>query len=192
MKIANDHSLIRLSENSEFFDGKAPASTIGWKKALETDAAAHADIFTDGCCLGNPGPGGYAAIIVTTGHVVYGTKGGSYDTTNNRMELEAAISALRLMPDTVTGTINLHTDSRYVTDGMTSYLAKWKRNGWKTSGGDPVKNRDLWEQLDALCTKLGSALRWTWLKGHNGNRWNEMADEIAKSAAYAYENDQAA
>lgn len=134
----------------------------------------HVSIFTDGACRGNPGPGGWGAILR------YGSNekefyGGEADTTNNRMELMAAIVALEAL--TQPCQVLLTTDSKYVMDGITSWLANWKKRGWKTASKQPVKNVDLWQRLDAAC--LPHQIQWQWVKGHSGHAENERADELA-------------
>jgi ribonuclease HI len=134
-------------------------------------------IFTDGACSGNPGPGGWGAIL-TFGDHEKELKGGEPDTTNNRMELMAAISALEALKRPCR--VDLHTDSQYLRNGVMSYLEKWKRNGWRTADKKPVKNIDLWHRLDAA---LGMhQIRWHWLRGHAGHAMNERADELAREA----------
>lgn len=135
------------------------------------------DLFTDGACSGNPGPGGWGALLRYGAHEKE-LSGGAAATTNNRMELQAVIEGLRLLKSRCTVTI--HTDSRYVMDGVTKYMANWKRNGWKTADKKPVKNIDLWEQLDA---ELGQHdAFWIWVKGHAGHAENERVDELARAA----------
>ncbi|OQB39594.1 MAG: Ribonuclease HI [Candidatus Latescibacteria bacterium ADurb.Bin168] len=134
-------------------------------------------IHTDGACSGNPGPGGWAAILK------YGTHrkslfGAEPQTTNNRMELRAAIEALRALKEPCN--VVVVTDSRYLRDGITKWLPNWKRNGWKTSAKDPVKNQDLWEALDCL-TGVHS-VRWEWVEGHSGDPDNEACDVLAVTA----------
>ena len=136
-----------------------------------------ATIYTDGACLGNPGPGGWAAIIRAEG----GERelaGFDPATTNNRMELLAAIEALRSLPPSTE--VDLHTDSQYLKNGMTDWLARWKRNGWRTAAKTPVKNVDLWQALDALATE--HHVRWHWVRGHNGHVENERCDALANAA----------
>ena len=132
------------------------------------------DIFTDGACRGNPGPGGWGAILR------YGDKekelfGGEPHTTNNRMELMAAIMALEAL--TAPCQVVLTTDSRYVMDGITKWMANWKKRGWKTASRQPVKNADLWRRLDAACEK--HTIEWQWVKGHSGHPENDKADALA-------------
>jgi ribonuclease HI len=133
------------------------------------------EIYTDGACSGNPGPGGWGAVLRYGEHEreLYG--GESAPTTNNRMELMAAIRALETLTRPVT--VRLHTDSTYVRNGITSWLASWKRNGWQTSGKQPVKNADLWQRLE-LAVKQHQ-VEWLWVKGHNGDPGNERADALA-------------
>jgi len=135
------------------------------------------DIFTDGACSGNPGPGGWAAILRTDAHEKE-LSGGEKLTTNNRMELTAVIRGLEALKRE--STVVIHTDSRYVMDGVTQWLARWKRNGWKTSDKKPVKNEDLWRELDALCAR--HQIRWRWVRGHSGHVENERADALARAA----------
>lgn len=136
------------------------------------------EVFTDGACLGNPGPGGWGVLILENGDARE-LSGGEAETTNNRMELLAAIRALEETPPATP--LILHTDSQYVKNGITQWIHGWKRNGWKTAGKKPVKNRDLWEALDALIA--GREIDWRWVKGHAGHPGNERADALASSAA---------
>ena len=133
-------------------------------------------IYTDGACSGNPGPGGWGAIM-TYGDHTKELYGGEPETTNNRMELLAAISALEALerPSTLT----IITDSAYVKNGITSWLHGWKRNGWKTSTKKPVKNVDLWQRLDEAQARHN--VTWEWIKGHAGHEGNERADELARA-----------
>jgi ribonuclease HI len=135
------------------------------------------EIFTDGACSGNPGPGGWAAILKSGAHELELT-GGARATTNNRMELTAAIEALKSLKRP--SAVILHTDSRYVMDGAVAWMAKWKRNGWKTADKKPVKNDDLWRALDAAMD--GHAIEWRWVRGHSGHAENERADALARGA----------
>ena len=133
------------------------------------------EIFTDGACSGNPGPGGWGAILRYKG-VEKELYGGEAATTNNRMELMAAIKALESLTRDVTA--RLTTDSQYVRQGITEWLPKWKRNGWKTADKKPVKNVELWQRLEAA---LGShKVEWHWVRGHTGHAENERADELAR------------
>jgi ribonuclease HI len=133
------------------------------------------EIFTDGACTGNPGPGGWGALIIDDCERRE-ICGGENATTNNRMELMAAIEALRATGD---APVRLHTDSQYVKNGITSWINNWKRNGWRTSDRKPVKNKDLWQALDAEVA--GRDIDWRWVKGHNGHEGNERADELARA-----------
>ncbi|MEE3047533.1 MAG: ribonuclease HI [Pseudomonadota bacterium] len=131
-------------------------------------------IYTDGACIGNPGPGGWA-VLIEQGKRKKTFKGGEPATTNNRMELMAAIKALEALRRPLQVTVI--TDSQYVRSGITDWIAKWKKNGWRTSGRKPVKNADLWKRLDGLCeTHL---VEWRWVKGHAGNEGNERVDKLA-------------
>lgn len=131
-------------------------------------------IYTDGACSGNPGPGGWGAIMMYNGH----TKeifGGAQETTNNRMEMTAAIEALKTLKRKCN--VHIHTDSVYLKDGITKWLSGWKNNNWKTAAKKPVKNSDLWQELDVLNER--HVIKWSWVKGHNGHEYNERADELA-------------
>jgi ribonuclease HI len=132
-------------------------------------------IHTDGACSGNPGPGGWGAIL-KFGDVEKELKGGEPDTTNNRMELLAAISALEAMKKKVSA--DIYTDSQYVRGGITGWIHNWKRNGWRTADKKPVKNVDLWQRLDAAMKEHD--VRWHWVKGHAGHAENERADQLAR------------
>ena len=139
------------------------------------------EIFTDGACSGNPGPGGWGALLRCRG-TEKELSGFEKETTNNRMELTAVINALAALKKSCD--ISLYTDSKYVMDGVTSWLPKWKQNGWKTSNKkSPVKNVDLWQRLDEL-TALHE-IRWIWVKGHAGHAENERVDELARRAISA-------
>jgi ribonuclease HI len=141
-----------------------------------------ADLFayTDGACSGNPGPGGWGVLMIARdGDVVVKERelaGGEALTTNNRMELLAAISALEALK--VTSEITIVTDSAYVKNGITEWIAGWKRKGWRTAGGPPVKNVDLWQRLDAA--QAQHRVTWRWIKGHAGHTENERADALAR------------
>ena len=144
-------------------------------------ARKNVDIHTDGACLGNPGPGGWAALLRWRG-IERELAGGEADTTNNRMELMAAIAALEALKEACDAT--LHTDSQYVRQGITEWMPNWIRRGWKTAGGDPVKNRDLWERLHAANAK--HKVDWRWVKGHAGHPENERVDQLARAQALQY------
>jgi ribonuclease HI len=139
------------------------------------------EIYTDGACSGNPGPGGWGAVLI------YGSRrrelsgGEAVPTTNNRMELMAAIQALESL--TRRSTVRLHTDSSYLRNGVTSWLPGWKRNGWRTASRQPVKNEDLWRRLDATASRHD--VQWLWVKGHAGNPGNERADALANEGMAA-------
>ncbi len=132
------------------------------------------EIFSDGACRGNPGPGGWGALLR------YGDNektlwGGEAETTNNRMELLAVIEALRTLKRP--SSVRITTDSKYVMQGITSWMVNWKKRGWKTAAGKPVKNQDLWRQLDEEIGRHQA--EWAWVKGHSGHRENEIADQLA-------------
>jgi len=134
------------------------------------------DIFTDGACSGNPGPGGWGAVLRYRG-AEREIKGGAVQTTNNRMELTAAIEALETLKRPVAA--RLYTDSTYLRQGITEWIHAWKARGWKTADRKPVKNRDLWERLDAALAD--HAVEWHWIKGHAGHPENERADALARA-----------
>ena len=136
------------------------------------------EVHTDGACLGNPGPGGWGALLRWR-EVERELSGGEPDTTNNRMELMAAIAALEALREPCD--VILTTDSQYVRQGIMDWLANWIRRGWKTAGGDPVKNRDLWERLQAASAP--HTIDWRWVKGHSGHPENERVDVLARTAA---------
>jgi len=134
-------------------------------------------IYTDGACSGNPGPGGWG-VLMQFGDKEKTLMGGEPETTNNRMELMAAIEALRAIKPAYQGDITLWTDSVYVLKGITEWIHNWKKRGWKKSDKKPVLNAELWKELDALNSKLD--INWQWVKGHNGVEGNERADELAR------------
>lgn len=143
-----------------------------------TTARKQVDIHTDGACLGNPGPGGWAALLRWQGHERE-LSGGEAQTTNNRMELMATIAALEALRGSCD--VVLTTDSQYVRQGITEWLPGWVRRGWKTSGGGAVKNRDLWERQAQAATR--HAVDWRWVKGHSGHPENERVDQLAREQA---------
>ena len=136
------------------------------------------DIFTDGACKGNPGPGGWGAILRMGRHEKE-LSGGEADTTNNRMELTAAIRALEALIEPCD--IRLHSDSKYVLDGITKWVHGWQRNGWKNASKQPVRNADLWHELIAAAKP--HTVEWIWVKGHSGHAENERVDALACAAA---------
>lgn len=140
-----------------------------------------ATIFTDGAAEGNPGPGGYCAIVRVPGRPDRELSGSSIHTTNNKMELTAAIAGLRAAIDAGADDITVVTDSEYLVKGMTEWLPEWERRGWKTWAGQPVKNKDLWQQLVSLTR--GRNVRWQWIKGHAGHPENERCDLVATASA---------
>ncbi len=140
------------------------------------------EIFTDGACSGNPGAGGWGAIL-RCGAVEKELSGGEKETTNNRMELTAVIEALQALRKECN--ITLYTDSRYVMDGVTAWMPNWKKNGWRTTNKkSQVKNIDLWQKLDELLT--GHRIKWVWVKGHNGHPENERVDTLARNQAKSF------
>lgn len=143
--------------------------------------SGRATIFTDGACSGNPGPGGWGAIL-QWGERRKEMSGGEAETTNNRMELMAAIMALETL--TRPCNVDLYTDSQYVRGGVTGWIRNWKRNGWRTADKKPVKNVDLWQRLDAAAERHN--VEWHWVKGHAGDEMNERADELAREGMAPY------
>ncbi len=136
------------------------------------------EIYTDGACLGNPGRGGWGAVLIYKEHQKE-ISGSESQTTNNQMELRAAIEALKTLKKPCE--INLYTDSKYVMDGITKWILNWKKNGWKSADKKPIKNIELWQELDFESSK--HLIKWIWVKGHAGNMFNELADELARKAA---------
>ena len=132
-------------------------------------------IYTDGACSGNPGKGGWAAIILNEKSIQSNVSGGENRTTNNRMELMAPIMALNKIKKS--SEIIIYTDSKYVKDGITEWIKKWKLNNWKSANKKPVKNKDLWIKLDNSCQK--HKVTWKWVKAHAGNKFNNLVDELA-------------
>ena len=135
------------------------------------------EIYTDGACSGNPGPGGWGALMRWNGHEKE-LSGGEPDTTNNRMEMMAVIKALEAVKKH--STVHIHTDSKYVMQGVNEWLEGWKARGWRTAAKKPVKNQDLWERIDSLVNE--HKVTFFWVKGHNGHPENERADDLATSA----------
>ena len=138
-------------------------------------------IWTDGSCLGNPGPGGWG-FIATDGKNIAERCGGDKNTTNNQMELTAVIRALTAAKKHKE--IEIHTDSQYVKNGMESWIKNWKKNNWKTADKKPVKNQELWKKLDELASEI--KIHWVWVRGHNGEEFNERVDDLARTAAESY------
>lgn len=138
------------------------------------------EIYTDGSCLGNPGPGGYGVYMRYQNHEKEASQGYQL-TTNNRMEMLAATVALETLNRPCD--VILYTDSQYVKQGIESWVTNWKKRNWQTSAKKPVKNVDLWKRLDAACQR--HTIEWKWVKGHSGNRYNELVDDLARDAASA-------
>jgi ribonuclease HI len=134
-------------------------------------------IYTDGACSGNPGKGGYGAVLMSRDNYkeIFGF---SPETTNNKMEITAVIEALKTLKRSCN--VIIYTDSKYVMDGITKWISSWKRNGWKTADRKPVKNVELWQELDLQCSK--HSIQWQWVKGHSGDKYNEIVDKLARSA----------
>lgn len=145
------------------------------------------EVYTDGACSGNPGPGGWGAVIrhvkedPKAPHEDQFLSGGEAETTNNRMEMMAAIASLESLPKG--STVHLYTDSKYLKDGITLWIANWKKNGWITASKTPVKNRDLWQRLEKILAL--HSVEWHWVKGHSGHKENEKADALARNAIIA-------
>ena len=135
-------------------------------------------IYTDGACSGNPGPGGWGAVIFDQDNKQKNISGSEKNTTNNRMELLAAIMSLKKIK--TNSEVVIFTDSIYVKNGITEWMKNWKKNGWKNSNKKPVKNKDLWVKLDKLCE--ANSVSWKWVKGHSTNEFNNLADELATKA----------
>ena len=152
-------------------------ATPGSGSSSQGTKGPRVEIFTDGACRFNPGPGGWAAILRAGLHEKE-ISGGEPSTTNNRMELMAAIKALQALK--VPSAVTLYTDSKYVMDGLTNWLPRWKANGWKTADKKPVKNDDLWRALEAAVSRHQVA--WRWVEGHSGHPENERADALARAA----------
>lgn len=139
------------------------------------------DIYTDGACSGNPGPGGWGALMLCNGEEKE-LSGGEEKTTNNRMEVLAAIQAFQALKKPCK--VRLHTDSTYLRDGITKWITNWKRNGWRTAARKPVKNADLWQLLEEVMKPHD--VEWHWVKGHSGHPENERADELARQGMTPY------
>ncbi|MCG8451555.1 MAG: ribonuclease HI [Spirochaetales bacterium] len=140
--------------------------------------AQRLDIYTDGGCTGNPGPGGWAAVILTPGEDPLELSGGADSTTNNRMEMVAVLAGLKKAVEIhgMTIPLRIHTDSQYVQKGITQWMKGWVAKGWRTAAGKPVKNKDLWLMIKDANDRLD--IDWTWVKGHAGNEWNERCDVL--------------
>lgn len=138
-------------------------------------------IYTDGSCMGNPGPGGWGVCFVLPDKRTFSLSGHEAQTTNNRMEMMAGIEALKLVPEKCP--VTLYTDSQYLKNGITLWMPSWVKNQWKTSKGEAVKNQDLWQKLDHEVSLR--MVTWQWVKAHNGNEYNEKADALAKQAVVA-------
>jgi ribonuclease HI len=148
-----------------------------FEKIKNSSSTPKIEIYTDGACSGNPGPGGWGVVFIFE-QSEESLCGGEPQTTNNRMEMMAAIEALQSLP--VPCNIDLYTDSMYLRDGLNLWIKKWKENGWVTANKKPVKNQDLWLILDQLQQK--HMIQWHWVRGHDGNEYNEKADDLARSS----------
>ena len=170
-----------LQELSDGGGGPRLAYGGAANEAADDDSLCH--VYTDGSCLRNPnGPGGWAVCIVRPGEEMETLSGGNPSTTNNRMEMTAAIEALRHLPKREP--IVLSTDSQYLKNGITKWIFSWKRRGWKKADGTPVLNQELWQELDGLIA--GRSIIFRWVKGHAGHKYNEICDMLAKKEAQAY------
>ncbi|PIE99090.1 MAG: ribonuclease HI [Treponema sp.] len=139
------------------------------------------DIYTDGACSGNPGPGGWAFVVIIDGELTAKKSGGEKNTTNNKMELTAVIKAFEFLLANDIPTSNkapkVYTDSKYVQQGISDWIHNWKKNNWRTSQKKPVKNQELWQSLDCLANQINP--QWLWVKAHNNNEYNELCDKMA-------------
>lgn len=151
---------------------------------MPNEAQDTVQIFTDGACSGNPGPGGWGALLLFNG-TEKEISGGEFETTNNRMEMMAAIEALNALKRPCR--VCLTTDSGYLKDGITTWIHKWRKNGWKTASKKPVKNVDLWRTLEEALHR--HEVEWVWVKGHSGHPENERADELARQGMTIYKGD---
>lgn len=142
-------------------------------------------IYTDGACSGNPGIGGWGAILIYN-KISKEISGGEIDTTNNKMELKAVIESIKILKRKCK--INIYTDSLYVKNGITNWINNWKQNGWKNSKKQPILNQELWQELDILTQK--HTIEWFWVKGHNNNELNELADKLARNEINKIKNNQ--
>lgn len=145
-------------------------------RTLPQDMYPCVDIYTDGACSGNPGPGGWGAVVRYLASET-DMSGGEEKTTNNRMEMMAAVQSLKALP--LRCKVTIHTDSMYLKDGVTKWMTNWKKNGWMTASRTPVKNQDIWQELDSLLTQQD--ITWQWVKGHAGHPENERADALARN-----------
>jgi ribonuclease HI len=166
-------------------DAPKPAKASAAASTATLNTLPEVVIYTDGACSGNPGPGGWGAVLISRGKEK-DIMGGETMTTNNRMEMTAAIKALEIL--TRPCKIELHTDSQYLRQGITEWMAGWKARGWKTADKKPVKNEDLWKALDAA--RARHTVSWRWVKGHNGHPLNERADALARQGLQAHRASQ--
>jgi ribonuclease HI len=185
VEVLEDGSTPALPSTIAYWEVRRNATiALGMKAARATpafDKTQPIRVWTDGSALGNPGPGGWGCII-RQGDLVQEHSGNAEHTTNNQMELMAAIHALMVLPED--STVELHTDAEYLVKGMSEWLGNWKRNGWRTSSGKPVMNKDLWAELERASKRHRHA-KWIWVKGHAGDGDNTRADQLAVAAAKA-------
>ncbi len=179
---ANEEERSRiLSYISIFGLGKEDIETRSYREMIlsrEGRMTTSIDAYTDGGCSGNPGPGGWAFVVVSNGVELTHSSGGMKYTTNNQMELTAVINLLRYLKENRINKARIHTDSQYVKNGITNWIFSWKKNGWRTSDGKSVKNRELWETLSSLSSSLD--VSWVWVKGHAGDEFNELCDSLCR------------
>lgn len=157
------------------YDCKTKEFYVWMKETTRSPVDSIWEIFTDGACKGNPGVGGWGAIVRNSAHIEQESYGGEQNTTNNRMEMTAAIVAIEMLPPSSKATVS--TDSKYLMDGITKWIHGWKRKNWISTSGEPVKNIDLWKRLDKAMES--HKIDWVWVKGHNGHPENERADKLA-------------
>ena len=170
-----------MAENASISEqNPAPTADVSILSTLPHGATV--SLYTDGGCIGNPGPAGWAFVVVAEGKAIYASSRHLGNCTNNIAEVSAAIGALEALTGRTDLKLTVYSDAKYVVDGISSWIVGWKRKGWKNAAGEPVANRPLWEKLDALASTFPS-IAWKWVKGHNGDRFNEMADQLANKAA---------
>jgi len=141
------------------------------------------EIYTDGSSLGNPGPGGWGTVVVCDNKIIQELGGSNKDTTNNRMELQAAIEALKYVIKNETTEVTIHADSAYVLNGITNWIFGWEKNGWRNANRKPVMNKEIWQELISLVREFQGKINWQKVKGHSGHVYNDKADEIATTYA---------
>ena len=177
--LTNDN-VIKLSDFgfARYFESNKLVETLCGSPMYMAPEIMKYKVYTDGACSGNPGPGGWAAIILVNDKIENEISGSESVTTNNKMELLAPIKAIQKFKKK--SEISIYTDSTYVKDGITMWIKKWEKNGWKTASKKPVKNIELWKKLNDLSSK--HSIKWIWVKGHAQNKYNNMVDELAQEA----------